>query len=333
MVIIIYSLPIWTVILVPTPKVSMLEMFHCIFILSSFRDSHALSVYHLQYDKWSMKAPQLTECERLVFQLYTQTHTHTHTQTPSPSPTSPLSLQVPFSKRRYFCGLHAILRWSGVHLHTQEPGEDTNSRGATVCATGRGRPKHPFPWGGADTAEDNAPPGWEGEEGKWEEEKEHLLHACISGYQGVNIIRTEHWTHSWLNNVQKYLLFCSKNCGPILITLWSCEKRYQALSTHTCSRSVITLEQRGRMQRTRIPNNISPITFLDQLANFNACQNNQLYSTSWSREKRYQALPCIHFPVPEKTWERGYGKTDEILVSSEHDVIVKFSKLTRNTLK
>ena len=182
------------------------------------------------------------------------TDAHTHTQTPSPSPTSPLSLQVPFSKRRYFCGLHAILRWSGVHLHTQEPGEDTNSRGATVCATSRGRPKHPFPWGGADTAEDNAPPGWEGEEGKWEEEKEHLLH--ISGYQGVNIICTEHWTHtytcSWLDNVQKYVPFCSKNCGPILITLWSCEKRYQALSTHTCSRSVITLEQRGRMRRTRI---------------------------------------------------------------------------------
>ena len=44
---------------------------------------------------------------------------------------------------------------------------------------------------------------------KLEQEKEgrvthNLLH--VSGDQGANIIRTKHWTHSWLNNVQNIAL-------------------------------------------------------------------------------------------------------------------------------
>ena len=56
----------------------------------------------------------------------------------------------------------------------------------------------------------------------------NLLH--VSGYQGANIIHTECWTHSWLNNTQNG----SKN---FLITSWSHEKRYQALAACTSSRS------------------------------------------------------------------------------------------------
>ena len=33
------------------------------------------------------------------------------------------------------------------------------------------------------------------------------------------------------------LPFCSKNSGPILITSWSCEKRYQTLPTYISFRS------------------------------------------------------------------------------------------------
>ena len=61
----------------------------------------------------------------------------------------------------------------------------------------------------------------------------HVLH--VSSYQESNIIHTEHWMHSWLNNTQN--VFCSKNSGAILITSCSREKRYQALpATYLCSR-------------------------------------------------------------------------------------------------
>ena len=56
-----------------------------------------------------------------------------------------------------------------------------------------------------------------------------------TSYWESNIIRTEHWTLSWLNNTQN--VFCSKNSGAILITSCSREKRYQALpATYLCSR-------------------------------------------------------------------------------------------------
>ena len=60
----------------------------------------------------------------------------------------------------------------------------------------------------------------------------NILH--ISSNRGSNILHTERWTHSWLKTY-KMLPFCSKNSGPILITSWSCEKRYQALPAYTSS--------------------------------------------------------------------------------------------------
>ena len=52
--------------------------------------------------------------------------------------------------------------------------------------------------------------------------------------------------------------------------------------------------QRGRMWRTRIN---SPITFLDQFANFNACQNNRLYGNKHTKNRtlshRYMYLATV----------------------------------------
>ena len=51
----------------------------------------------------------------------------------------------------------------------------------------------------------------------------NLLH--VSGCRGSNIIQIRCWTHGW--TMRKMLPFCSKHA--ILMTSWSCKKRYQAL--------------------------------------------------------------------------------------------------------
>ena len=55
----------------------------------------------------------------------------------------------------------------------------------------------------------------------------NLLH--ISSYREANILQTERQTHGWLNNTQNVAFFS----GPILITSWSCKKRFQALPAYT----------------------------------------------------------------------------------------------------
>ena len=56
----------------------------------------------------------------------------------------------------------------------------------------------------------------------------NLLHT--SSYQGLNIVHTKSWTHSW--TMCKMLPFCSKN-----FVSCSCEKIYQAFPTYTYSHS------------------------------------------------------------------------------------------------